>query len=256
MEPLSEEEANFSIAFNLIAHEDFERLERLMRVIYHPQNQYCIHIDAKASKEMADATNAFARCFDNVFMVTKRERIVYAGFSRLQADINCMRDHLSFSSKWKYLLNTASTGVPLKTNAELVQILKIYNGANDIEGIYGEGEKVIKNRFATVWIEDEFSMKKTNISYVAPPHDIGIVKGSAYGAFSRDFVSYALTDQKALDLLEWSKKTYSPDEHYWATLHHIWPNPHLNPPGGFRGQRSPILHAHDGRAMSLEPIIS
>ena len=34
------------------------------------------------------------------------------------------------------------------------------------------------------------------------------IQGSAYGAFSRRFVEFVMNDQKAQDLLEWSKRTY------------------------------------------------
>ena len=44
-----------------------------------------------------------------------------------------MSDMLKINSNWKYYLNIASQAFPLKTNAELVKILKTYNGSNDIE---------------------------------------------------------------------------------------------------------------------------
>ena len=43
-----------------------------------------------------------------------------------------MSDMLKIKSNWKYYLNIASQAFPLKTNAELVKILKTYNGSNDI----------------------------------------------------------------------------------------------------------------------------
>ncbi len=52
------------------------------------------------------------------------------------------------------------------------------------------------------------------------------------GAFSRAFVEFIQTNSVAKELLEWSRDTYSPDEHYWATLNY---NTHLNPPGGYKG---------------------
>jgi len=38
--------------------------------------------------------------------------------------------------KWRYLINAAGQSYPLRTPEEMVDILRIYNGANDIEGIY------------------------------------------------------------------------------------------------------------------------
>ena len=233
LKSVSQEEAEFPIAFNILMHKDLTQVERLLRAIYRPQNIYCFHVDAKASKSLMDAVKSLVNCFPNVFIASKLERIVYAGFSRLQADINCMKDLVKTGHEWKYLLNLAGQSFPLKSNAEIVKILNIYNGSNDVEGIYGN--RILKSRFQNEWIEDKGQLKKTGNRNPPPPGNIDIVRGSAYGVFSRGFVEFLLTDQKAVDLLEWSKKTYSPDEHYWATLHHTYSNPHLNTPGAFKG---------------------
>ncbi len=243
LKSVSAEEAQFPIAFNILMHKDLTQVERLLRAIYRPQNIYCFHVDAKVSQSLMDAVKSLVDCFPNVFIASKLERIVYAGFSRLQADINCMKDLIKSGHKWKYLFNLAGQSFPLKSNAEIVEILKIYNGSNDIEGIYGN--RILKSRFQNEWIEDKGQLKKTGKKNPPPPGNIDIVRGSAYGVFSRAFVEFLLTDQRAVDLLEWSRKTYSPDEHYWATLHHTYSNPHLNTPGAFTGTVDQQIFARD-----------
>ena len=49
-----------------------------------------------------------------------------------------MKDHLNKTTHWKYLLNVAGQAFPIKTNRQMVEILKVYNGSNDIEGITGQ----------------------------------------------------------------------------------------------------------------------
>ena len=56
-----------------------------------------------------------------------------------------MNDLLKRKVKWKYVINLASQAFPLKTNEELVEILKIFNGGNDING--RTGTKVVKKRY-------------------------------------------------------------------------------------------------------------
>ncbi len=232
MKPMSQEEGEYPLAFNILMHINLEQVERLLRAIYRPQNVYCIHIDAKAPKDLHDGLKALVRCFDNVFITSKLERIVYAGFSRLQADINCMHDLVKHPVRWQYLMNLAGLSYPLMTNGELVKLFKIYNGMNDIEGM---ARRVLRSRLDNEWSESSGVMNKTGKKNPPPPDDIEIVRGSAYGIFSRDFVQFILTDSKAQHLLEWSKMTYSPDEHYWATLHHTWKNPHIKAPGSYTG---------------------
>lgn len=54
-----------------------------------------------------------------------------------------------------------------------------------------------------------------------PPHNLEIYFGTAYYALTRAFVDFVLTSETALDLLKWSRDTFSPDEHYWVTLNNI-----------------------------------
>lgn len=248
-----EDDADFPIAFNILVHHSAAQFERLLRAIYRPHNSYCVHIDAKAPESFKDAIKAIVRCFDNVFIASKLEVIVYAGFSRLQADINCMKDQLNSPIQWRYLLNMAANTYPLKTNAELTKILKIYNGANDIRG----GSiltRSLKERWESEWLQvmdnggERYYLKRSFRQLGRPPHNLTIVKGSAYGAFSRGFVKYMLTSEVARNFLYFCRATYSPDEHFWHTLHHTYNNRHIQPPppGSYAGgyQRNNLcLHA-------------
>ena len=49
--PLSQEEADFPIAYSILIFKDIEMFERMLRAIYRPQNYYCIHVDKKSSAE-------------------------------------------------------------------------------------------------------------------------------------------------------------------------------------------------------------
>jgi len=85
--PVRPSDKEFPIAFSILVHWHLEQFERLLRAIYRPQNVYCIHVDAKASSAFHSAIAAIARCLDNVYIATKSQFIVYAGFSRLQVRV-------------------------------------------------------------------------------------------------------------------------------------------------------------------------
>lgn len=233
VKPLTDEETSFPVAFSLLVHKSADQVESLLRALYRPQNIYCIHIDAKSPQMFISAVRAIADCFENVFIASKLEAVTWAGFSRLQADLNCMQDLIKHETQWRYLLNAAGQSFPLKTVAEMVKILQLYNGANDIEGI--DGSRVLRRRFEWEWLETNGTFRLTGRRNPKPPHDIDVIRGSAYGIFSREFIEFVLTDHRAADFLNWSKRTISPDEHYWATLHHTYSNPHLQTPGAFSG---------------------
>ena len=113
---------DFPLAFNILAHRDADQVARLLQAIYRTHSVYCIHVDASASPNFQSAVRRLADCFDNVRLASTLESIVYAGFSRLQADITCMRDNLNSDVQWKYLINTAAQAFPLKTVEEMVKV--------------------------------------------------------------------------------------------------------------------------------------
>lgn len=104
----------------------------------------------------------------------------------------------------------ASSEFPLRTNYELTRILDVYNGSNEIEII----KRVIATRVNYRWVEDVSSNKmvRTNSTKMPTPHGYRLVKGYAYVVLSRGFVEYALNNRKAVDLLQWGRDTWSPDE--------------------------------------------
>lgn len=133
MNSLTVEEESFPIAYSLLVFKDFGQVERLLRAVYRPQNFYCIHIDNKSSSEFKENIRKLSSCFDNVFITKRSVKVYWGSFSVLEPEIICMEELLKFK-KWKYFINLTGQEFPLRTNSELVKILKIYNGANDLEG--------------------------------------------------------------------------------------------------------------------------
>ena len=132
MSSLSAEEASFSIAYSIVAYNDLEMLERLLRSVYRPEHVFCIHIDIKSPEDYFQAVTGIANCFPNVFLALKRIDVQWGKFSVLEPDLVCMDALWEYKKKWKYFINLTGQEFPLKTNSELVKILTAYNGANDV----------------------------------------------------------------------------------------------------------------------------
>ncbi|XP_049571575.1 N-acetyllactosaminide beta-1,6-N-acetylglucosaminyl-transferase isoform X1 [Orcinus orca] len=223
MKPLSKDEAEFPLAYVMVIHKDFDTFERLFRAIYMPQNVYCVHVDEKATSAFKDSVGRLLSCFANAFLASKRESVVYAGISRLQADLNCLQDLIDSEVPWKYAINTCGQDFPLKTNREIVQHIKGFKGKNITPGVLPPAHIIRRTRY--VHLEQKYQlfsfMLWTWIRKMSPPHNLTIYFGSTYVALTREFANFVLQDQRAIDLLGWSKDTYSPDEHFWVTLNRI-----------------------------------
>ncbi|XP_027707933.1 beta-1,3-galactosyl-O-glycosyl-glycoprotein beta-1,6-N-acetylglucosaminyltransferase 3 [Vombatus ursinus] len=216
--PLSKEEEDFPIAYSMVIHEKIENFERLLRALYAPQNIYCIHVDMKSSEAFKEAVRAISSCFPNVFVAKNLVQVVYASWSRVQADLNCMEELLQSSVPWKYLLNTCGTDFPIKTNAEMVRSLKVLNGKNSMESEIPTNYKKGRWKYHYEVKSNIFQTKKIKTT---PPHGLPMFTGNAYIVASRDFIQQLFKNPDAQKLIEWVKDTYSPDEHLWATLHRM-----------------------------------
>ena len=221
---LSKEEERYPLAFIITIHKELKTFVRLLRAIYAPQNVYCIHVDEKASQDYKNSIQLLAGCFHNVFLATVSERVTYAGFSRLQADINCMSDLVKSSVRWRKVINLCGQDFPIQSNLELVRYMqsKEWRDRNMTPGVKQPKDKRYRTQFHYVEVQGSHVPKLVKSHRKSPPpHNLQIYFGTAYYSLTRDFVEFALESQVAKDFLEWSKDTFSPDEHYWVTLNHI-----------------------------------
>ena len=210
----SEEEKNFPLAFSILVFKDVEQFERLLRAVYRPQNVYCVHVDKKAESTLHEAVNDIARCFSNVLVLQNNVDVTWGTYSVLEPDILCMEALLKYR-KWKYFINLTGQEFPLKTNWELVQILKALKGTNIVQ--------------ATI----RFGNPERLAGKPPPPIHVTPIKGSVHIVVRREFVDYAINNENAQKLLNWSKLIPHASEIFFSTLNH---NPQLGIPGTYLGE--------------------
>lgn len=214
-------EDDYPLAYSIVVHRGAGQVERLLRAIYRPQNQYCIHVDAKSTDEFYATLSTLADCFDNVFLASKRVDVIYAHYSRLQADLNCMDELLERGAAWKYLINLCGQDFPLKTNSQMVTYLKYLHPYHSIETFQMPEHKLsrYRNHFEIRSSgEHERALAMSDRHKNANPLSTALFGGSAYIVATREFIAWARTNQTVLDFFDWSRDTYSPDEMIWATL--------------------------------------
>ncbi|KAK7912745.1 hypothetical protein WMY93_012956 [Mugilogobius chulae] len=187
-----------------------------------PHNIYCIHYDQKSSFTFIKAMQNIAHCLPNVFIASQLESVQYAHVSRLHADLHCLSDLLRSHTPWRYVINLCGQDFPLRTNYELVLELQALNGTNMLESSRPSHLKrqrfTFQHQLKSVPFEYRSIPVKTSAIKLPPPHGIQVFMGSAYFVLSRAFVRYIQSSPVAKDFLAWSADTYSPDEHFWATM--------------------------------------
>lgn len=218
---MSQEEKDFPLAYSLVVHKNARMVERLIRTLYSPINIFCIHYDVKSSHEFRSAMEGLAQCLPNVIIASKRESVIYASISRVKADLHCISDLLKSEVQWRYIINLCGQDFPLRSNIELVSDIKRLNGGNMLESCRPTPSKSQRYKY-------HYKIKDAKVEYQVPvgtdeekeppPHGIEMFTGSAYFVLSREFVEYMQSSDVVKDFLAWSEDTYSPDEHFWATV--------------------------------------
>ncbi|KAI6170637.1 N-acetyllactosaminide beta-1,6-N-acetylglucosaminyl-transferase, isoform C [Aphelenchoides bicaudatus] len=131
-EDLYPEEKEFPIAFARAVFADYRFLEMELGNIYAPQNFYCFALDAKASPLFHERMRNLSSCFPNVYLTTREFKMDSTGKNMGYSLYECMNILAKKELNWKYLVFLQNYDSALKTNQELLQIFKWFNGTNDI----------------------------------------------------------------------------------------------------------------------------
>lgn len=216
--PISTEELTYPLAFTILVHTSLQQFEFLLRTIYRPYNHYCIHVDSKSPPSFYQSIIFRSKCVRNIYVLEQRLNVSWGRFTVLEAEHLCQRELLKRSDQWKYYFNLANTDIPLKTNFELVKILKLYNNQNDITSLLYRSQLRQKND----------RVNRTLPSSIKLP----LFKGEFHVLLTREAMEYIHRDSRVADLYDYLNGTMVPDEHYysiinrWKTTPGFYPNDH------------------------------
>ena len=129
---LTKAEKEFPIAYSILIFKSIDQFNKLLRAIYRPHNVYCIHVDAKATASFKKSVEGITNCFENVFLSSRSVDVQWGQFTTLEPELVCMHDLIRYK-KWRYFINLTGQEFPLRTNYEMVKILNILNGSNDVD---------------------------------------------------------------------------------------------------------------------------
>ena len=227
---VSQKEKDFPIAYIMLFHYKpgiVQQYFRLLRILYRPQNVFCIHIDAKSPKQWVSQIKQFAVHFPNIIIASNPVQVQYSTVSILDAHLHCFEELHNSRLHWKYAINLHATELPLATNREIVESLEQAKGKN----LISTGKKISdlpndsidKQRvmFKCVW--NGRTCKITTTPKRPPPFVFDIYKGadSANGALTRDFVRFMLTESRAKALKHFLDDVRSAVELFFNTLNQI-----------------------------------
>lgn len=100
---------------------DGQRMRRVLQAVYHPRNQYLLHLDLEApTKERVDLAR-YVRldptfvAADNVHVVGKANLVTYRGPTMIAATLHAAAILLKQSRDWDWFINLSASDYPLMT---------------------------------------------------------------------------------------------------------------------------------------------
>ena len=221
---VTKEELEFPIAFLFNVHENPQQIFRFLKVIYRPHNLYCLQYDQKSNALLKTSINNLARCLGNVLIPRKSVNIVWGCSTIMEAQMNCITELYnarSSSYPWRYIITLCGKELPLRTNREIVNILKKQNGKPGIN-IYPLTRMELNERFThkfTIGSDNRCHGTSTKLGPV--PYGIELKKSMAYYSLTPEFVDFLLHNKTSQDLYEYMKGASNAEEHYFSTVYSL-----------------------------------
>lgn len=210
---------------------DLESLWRVLRALYHPRNQYVVHLDlespAEERLELAKRVREDPVFSDvgNVYMITKANLVTYRGPTMVANTLHACAILLKLSKDWDWFINLSASDYPLVTQDDLIHTFAgLDRNLNFIDHSSKLGWKEDKRAKPLIIDPGLYSTKKSDVYWVTPrrimPTAFKLFTGSAWMVLSRSFIEYCIWgwDNLPRTLLMYYTNFLSTPEGYFHTV--------------------------------------
>ncbi|XP_054795868.1 beta-glucuronosyltransferase GlcAT14B-like isoform X1 [Prosopis cineraria] len=182
---------------------DGRSLKRTLKALYHPRNQYAVHLDLEASEEERLDLAKFVRDepvfvrFGNVRMVVKANLVTYRGPTMVTNTLHAAAILLREGGDWDWFINLSASDYPLVTQDDLLHTLStIPRHLNFIEHTSDIGWKEHQRARPIIIDPGLYSVHKSDVFWVTQKRSVPtaykLFTGSAWMMLSHPFVEYCL----------------------------------------------------------------
>lgn len=210
---------------------DLDKLWRTLHALYHPRNQYVVHLDlespAEERLELASRVEKEPIFIEvgNVFMITKANMVTYRGPTMVANTLHACAILLKRSKDWDWFINLSASDYPLVTQDDLLYTFSnLDRNLNFIEHTSQLGWKEDKRAMPLMVDPGLYKTTKSDIFWVNPrrtlPTAFKLFTGSAWMVLSRSFVEYCISgwDNLPRTLLMYYTNFVSSAEGYFQTV--------------------------------------
>ncbi|XP_044462880.1 beta-glucuronosyltransferase GlcAT14B-like [Mangifera indica] len=182
---------------------DGNSLRRTLKALYHPRNQYAVHLDLEASVEERMELASFVESeplfkqVGNVRMVLKANLVTYRGPTMVTNTLHAAAILFKEGGDWDWFINLSASDYPLVTQDDLLHILStIPRDLNFIEHTSDIGWKEHQRAKPLIIDPGLYSVRKSDVFWVTQKRSVPtayrLFTGSAWMMLSRPFIEYCL----------------------------------------------------------------
>ncbi|KAG5564489.1 hypothetical protein RHGRI_000613 [Rhododendron griersonianum] len=182
---------------------DCESLKRTLKALYHPLNQYVVHLDLEASVEERLELVSFVKNEEvfgrvgNVRVVVKSNLVTYRGPTMVSNTLHAAAILLKEGGEWDWFINLSASDYPLVTQDDMLHTLStIPRNLNFIEHTSDIGWKEAQRARPVIIDPGLYSLEKSDVFWVSEkrsvPSAYKLFTGSAWMMLSRPFMEFCL----------------------------------------------------------------
>ncbi|CAA3023868.1 beta-glucuronosyltransferase 14A-like [Olea europaea subsp. europaea] len=182
---------------------DSQRMMRTLQAVYHPRNQYILHMDLEAPpRERLNLTLSVKNDptfseVENVRVMSQSNLVTYKGPTMIACTLQAIAILLKESSNWDWFINLSASDYPLVTQDDMLHVFSnLSRNLNFIEHTQIYGWKLNQRAKPIIVDPGLYLSKKSDIAWTTQrrslPTSFKLFTGSAWVILTRSFVEYCI----------------------------------------------------------------
>ncbi|XP_009614444.1 beta-glucuronosyltransferase GlcAT14B [Nicotiana tomentosiformis] len=182
---------------------DGNMTKRTLQALYHPNNQYVVHLDVESSpEERLDLRNYVTNHpifnkFKNVRMITKANLVTYRGPTMVANTLHAAAILLKEGGEWDWFINLSASDYPLVTQDDLLHTFSyLPRDLNFIDHTSKIGWKEFQRAKPIIIDPGLYMTKKADVFWITQrrsvPTAFKLFTGSAWMVLSRPFIDFCI----------------------------------------------------------------
>ncbi|PKA66549.1 hypothetical protein AXF42_Ash003203 [Apostasia shenzhenica] len=211
---------------------DGQRMRRTLQAIYHPRNQYALHLDLEASPRERMDLAMYVRSdpvlseVENVHVIAKANLVTYRGPTMIACTLHAIAILLKERLKWDWFINLSASDYPLMTQDDILHVFSsLPRDLNFIQHSQLTGWKMDQRAKQIIIDPGLYLSKKSDVVVTIVPRELPtffkLFTGSAWVMLSRNFLEYCIWGWESLPrtiLLYYTNFISSPEGYFHTVI--------------------------------------